>query len=184
MIKKIEAEIDTKDFGNEMLYLMCKNDFSKHTDSNIVAGKFWIIGRSYAVSPERTKSEKIEKNDEEIKHEYFFDGIGEIFANKYGKELDRRIKDFKNKKYDKTENNDEEIITETVELVLWFSENIWETVKEYGSPKRIYKPQNYISFASKYLHFHLPEIVFILDNDARDRSSKLFASKMVASNEL
>lgn len=41
-------------FGNNILYKMCQSNF-EHTKQEIIAGKLWIIGRSYAAALERRK---------------------------------------------------------------------------------------------------------------------------------
>lgn len=69
-------------YGNEVLYNMCKAN-PRHDNADIIVGKIWLIGRSYAAAIERTK------------------GVGEIADFYYdivapkllsvGEELDRRI---------------------------------------------------------------------------------------------
>ena len=39
-------------FGDKILYDMCQ-DKPTHKEKDIVAGKIWLIGRSYSASPER-----------------------------------------------------------------------------------------------------------------------------------
>lgn len=49
-------------FGNQIMYDMCaKNPY--HTDADIIGGKIWIIGRTYAAAIERGKS-NTEKSDD------------------------------------------------------------------------------------------------------------------------
>ncbi|MBB6698663.1 hypothetical protein [Clostridium algidicarnis] len=42
-------------FGNEILYEMCGKN-RKHKNADVVVGKVWLIGRSYAASIERRKN--------------------------------------------------------------------------------------------------------------------------------
>ena len=42
------------DFGNKVLYNMCKKNLY-HNDPDIIVGKVWIIERSYAAAIERRK---------------------------------------------------------------------------------------------------------------------------------
>ena len=43
------------EFGNSILYQMCK-DNPKHDQADVVVGKIWLIGRSYAAAIERRKN--------------------------------------------------------------------------------------------------------------------------------
>lgn len=43
------------EFGNSILYEMCSNN-PYHNQSDIIVGKIWIIGRSYAAAIERRKN--------------------------------------------------------------------------------------------------------------------------------
>jgi hypothetical protein len=53
---KINSKNENWEFGNNVLYGLCENNF-EHTDKSKVIAKIWIIGRSYAVAIERRKTE-------------------------------------------------------------------------------------------------------------------------------
>ena len=47
--------MDPKDcggFGNQVLYQMCR-DHPGHTDTDVISGKMWLIGRAYSAAIER-----------------------------------------------------------------------------------------------------------------------------------
>ncbi|AJH77677.1 hypothetical protein [Heyndrickxia coagulans] len=44
-------------FGNEILYEMCRKN-PDHNKADVIVGKIWLIGRSYAAAIENRKTEK------------------------------------------------------------------------------------------------------------------------------
>ena len=50
------------DLGNRVLYRLCE-DHPKHTDPGIVISKIWLIGRAYAAAIERRKEAKHASDD-------------------------------------------------------------------------------------------------------------------------
>ena len=54
--KKYAKKEETRwDFGNGILYEMCK-EYPKHEKEDVIVGKIWLIGRSYAAAIERRKN--------------------------------------------------------------------------------------------------------------------------------
>jgi len=134
-------------YGNEVLYKMCQNS-PEHTNIDIVASKIWLIGRSYAAALERRKNSN---------------GYNPLFytevANKFIKklpEIDKTIKLLSKYKSFNEENFD---------LILELHYSLTNSFKEVTE-------LNNRSLASKYLHFHCPNIFFIYDSRARHSLSK------------
>lgn len=50
-------DYDYWSFGNQILYDMCLKNPS-HTNENVIIGKIWLIGRSYAAAIERIKENR------------------------------------------------------------------------------------------------------------------------------
>ncbi len=124
------------DFGNGILYSMCRqNPF--HDRPEIVVGKVWLIGRSYAAAIERGRKKSKESSDkfyEKIVTKY----LSKSFDTHLAK-LDRDIPDCRQAQKVAVEIH--------YELLLRFKKMVG------GMNKR--------SLASKYLHFHRPDVFFI-----------------------
>lgn len=52
--------------GNGVLYDLCK-EYSKHDNADEISSKMWLIGRSYAASPERIKKNDKKEHDKKKK---------------------------------------------------------------------------------------------------------------------
>jgi len=133
-------------FANSILYKMCE-DYPEHNDADVIVAKMWLIGRSYSAAIERRKN--ADKNASDF---YYEDVANEILKN--GKELDEKIKNLNRKS--------ERYLDELFELHLYFM-NILN--KLTGLDKR--------SLASKYLHFHCKNKVFIFDSTACKNIKKI-----------
>lgn len=128
------------DFGNSILYDLCRNNFG-HTQTEIILAKIWLIGRSYSVSLERRKN-KLENSDD------FY--------------VRRAVPAFKNVGLDKllgTLKQHERITSDNALEVLTVHGQLTKVLKELTD-------QDKRSFSSKYLHFHLPELFFMYDSRA------------------
>ena len=138
------------EYGNSILYQMCKHD-SKHDDADVIVGKIWLIGRSYAAAIERRKNA-----DEHQGDDFYYDAVAPKLLE-IGKELDDRISDL---------NSSDGKIAECVPLVLGTHRFLMDAFYELtGLEKR--------SLASKYLHFHCPDRFFIYDSRARVAASSI-----------
>ena len=131
------------DFANSILYEMCENN-PYHNQSDIVVGKIWIIGRSYAAAIERRK------NAQDANDNFYFDVVAPKIVE-IGDELDKRISLLKSSEGSIHDNVKE--ILETHKLLM---DAFFEIT---GLEKR--------SLASKYLHFHCPDKFFIYDSRAQ-----------------
>lgn len=135
-------------FGNRMLYEMCER-FPLHQDADVVSGKVWLIGRSYAVAIERAKSKEL------INDDFYEKSVPKIFLEHY-RQFDEDLIKLKSRR----------LSPETITDVLKIHKRLIEGVKKItGHENR--------SFCSKYLHFHARELFFIYDSRARSSLAAL-----------
>lgn len=138
------------EFGNSILYKMCE-EYPLHNDSDVVIGKIWLIGRSYAAAIERRKNADDYQGDD-----FYYDAVAPQMLE-IGKELDERISSLK---------NNSRIIADRVPEILSTHKFLMDAFLDLtGLEKR--------SLASKYLHFHCPDKIFIYDSRARTAISKI-----------
>lgn len=111
-------------------------DYPLHKTDDEISAKIWLIGRAYAASIERRKK-KYNINDD------FYSDV--VIPKIRESDIDKWIRDCKDKK--------------TKELCLLAHKKTTNLFKDIsGLEKR--------SLASKYLHFHLPDLFFIYDSRA------------------
>ena len=187
--------------GNEVLYQLCqdhhilKTNNERYTDG--LAAQMWLIGRSYAASPERRgygvlKGTKVEYSVSGNGLDDYFDKLANGFVGKFNDESNSNLK----KLFGYLNNNytfkDEDIATlkNSITAVLKLNRVLKqvrfeidkedlikhiENYKEYQVKYPIDTVQraladfeknnrNMISFCSKFLHFHFPDTVFIIDS--------------------
>lgn len=138
------------EFGNSILYQMCE-DNPLHNDADVVIGKIWLIGRSYAAAIERRKNADDYQGDD-----FYYDAVAPKMLE-IGKELDSRIESLK---------NNTGIIADCVPEILITHKYLMDAFMDLtGLEKR--------SLTSKYLHFHCPEKFFIYDSRARAAIGKI-----------
>ena len=136
-------------YGNSILYRMCKEE-PAHNKIDVIVGKIWLIGRSYAAAIERRKNAVDDGDD------FYYDVVAPKLLE-IGQELDDRIARLR---------NSTRLIVDDVEEILGTHKFLMDTFYELtGLEKR--------SLASKYLHFHCPEKFFIYDSRARASIGKL-----------
>lgn len=136
-------------FANGILYQMCKENPS-HDDRNVIVGKIWLIGRSYAAAIERRKNAS-DSNDD-----FYYNVVAPKMIS-IGSELDLRL--------DKIRQN-KGSIEDSIDEILGAHKFLMDTFYELtGLEKR--------SLASKYLHFHCPDKYFIYDSRARAAINKI-----------
>ena len=127
------------DFGNNILYKMCRDNFT-HDKESCVLTKVLFIGRIYAAAIERRKNKKKDINDN-----FYVDTVSPTFIKS---KLDQHLKCIKSNK----------------KLTVNNLQSILET---HGYLTTTLKRITYLdkrSFSSKYLHFHLPNLFFIYDS--------------------
>lgn len=134
------------DLGNQVLYSLCQDNPKHNMDAAIIA-KVWLIGRSYAAAIERRK------NAEESS-----DGFYEITV----------VQKIKTSGIDNWLNNlPSQILNPWHELgsVITVHKRLMDLYFDLtGLEKR--------SLASKYLHFHRPDLFFIYDSRAKEAVMK------------
>lgn len=126
-------------YGNKVLYDMCRNN-PTHDDPDIIVGKIWLIGRSYAASIERTEGAG-EAND------FYYDIVAPKMLS-IGKELDKRIVELNTISHLSDQSLDRVLNTHK------FLVDIFNEITNKGNR----------SLASKYLHFHCPAMFYIYDS--------------------
>jgi len=154
IIDKAEARTEWN-VGNSILYDMCKK-YPSHSSKGDVLAKIWLIGRAYAAAIERRKKFKELIGDE------FYSRVWEIISKE---PIDDWLKNLK---------GIDAVSTETLGTILFVHKKLtdcFETIT--GLKKR--------SLASKYLHFHYPDLFFIYDARAVKAASKL-SSGIVKNN--
>lgn len=145
----LKAVISRWEYGNSVLYRMCEEK-PGHKDIDVIVGKIWLIGRSYAAAIERRKNATDGGDD------FYYDVVAPKLLE-IGPELDDRI-DYLRKSKGPIVDDFKEILSTHKFLMDTFYELT-------GLEKR--------SLASKYLHFHCPEKFFIYDSRARAGIGKL-----------
>lgn len=220
-----------EDVGNDVLYHFCeeyplpdghpcdttKADGKSKEQEVILAAKMWLIGRSYAASPERyayRKGEKCKKPEElgPEGYESFFNDIAGILieGKPYYRGVSHDKKDIDNSKNDEVSllkakscsKQAKLLYCETLHLVKGLNGGDYELVGDSGDidTLRVVSDAVYmlgraiqqartardwtkiargaenchevktecqdfpLSFSSKFLHFHLPRLVFIYDS--------------------
>lgn len=137
------------EYGNTVLYRMCEEE-PEHKQIDVIAGKIWLIGRSYASAIERRKNAGVVGDD-------FYYNVVAPKLLEVGPELDDRITRLR---------ESTGLIANDVKMVLSTHKFLTDVFYELtGLEKR--------SLASKYLHFHCPEKFFIYDSRARAGIRKL-----------
>lgn len=143
--EKVSDGMDIPDdpwqFGNDTLYSMCREN-PLHTNNDVIAGKLWLIGRSYAAALERRKT-----NDG-----YNTEGFYKMAIPILQKEIEGKI--------------DEHISRLTV-LEKPSDENIGTVLCAHSLLVNVFHMMTNLqkrSLASKYLHFHCPHLFFIYDS--------------------
>jgi hypothetical protein len=134
------------DLTNSIIYDLCR-DHPAHTDCKAVLAKMQIIGRVYAASIERRKNRK----PKETTDSYYFSSVAPAIL---GSKLDEWINEAK--ATDPKSNTAPGVIVETHKRTT----DLFRQIS--GLDKR--------SLASKYLHFHIPNLFFIYDSRAHKRS--------------
>lgn len=138
------------DLGNKTLYDLCKQ-YPDHRNDKAIIAKVWIIGRTYAAAIERRRSRgKFEGDDFYTKN---------VVPKIKNSDIDEQFSTLKN--YKKvSRDNIEDILKVHNELTGLFK----AITKDPNNPED--KGLEKRSLASKYLHFHFPELFFIYDTRA------------------
>ena len=127
------------DIGNEALYRLCR-EHPAHTNIAAIVAKVWLIGRSYAAAIER----RLEKPANEENDNFYLGKVAPAIR-------DSNIDDWLTCARIASVNDSER----TKVLLSVHNETTRLFKKISGLEKR--------SLASKYLHFHVPDLFFIYD---------------------
>lgn len=134
--------------GNDILYDMCKK-YPDHTDTDEIAAKAWIIGKSYSTQLERYLC--VPKGQD-----FYYDGIAKAILS-IGDELDENISKIKKEK----------VSRENIDIMFSIHSELVSCLQGLSIEKKTKcknKDSSARSFASKYLHFHCPEFFYIYDS--------------------
>jgi len=133
------------DFGNKVLYEMCREN-PDHKEDGVILGKIWLIGRSYSAAIERRRGKASANADAFYENEVVptirNSGIDGWFGELRSADMD-----------------DLALHLEAHKRVM----DLFARIS--GTDNR--------SLASKYLHFHFPERFFIYDSRAQKSISRL-----------
>lgn len=178
-------------FTNETLYRLCQeNPEILNADPAVLAGKIEMIGRVYAASPERRSYTWIAEHEEKPKNiirNYgdgqggFFDKLAALLPHCHENNLFQESYNVLTTGHFNLDfsDNDKELLRHSILLVLYFNKMIKDaTIQADKASDYIIngkaKIKNQISFCSKFLHFHLPHHVFIIDSYSAMGSKHLF----------
>ena len=124
-------------FANQILYDLCR-DYPKHTNEQVVIGKVWLIGRSYSVAIERVHKKVFVYDD------IYKERVGRMIVES---KVDKWLLPLNRLRYGPG----------SLAEVLLAHKRLTEVFHDIsGAGKR--------SLASKYLHFHFPNLFYIYDS--------------------
>ena len=187
-LKSVILDNRANSFGNQTLYDMCKSGSILNPDE--LADEIWLIGRSYAASPERRFYKRVgvltpgRGTGDYFKHIASYLVTQPAFIN-----LVSKIKSITPLKFDCSTRDFSNLclsvqcVEELNELIKAASEN-FDRVYNSGilCPPTIYK--NQISFCSKFLHFQMPESFFIIDTFTFEAGKQLFSTRCRSTTKL
>lgn len=161
--RELFEELLQKDIANQVLYEMCEK-YPELLAVNQLSAKAFLIGRSYAASPQRG----VKNNSRSMNYSFFEFYSSEVIKNI---KLNKKVRDFdslliKLKSIDFLSLAD---LYETIKLIIIFNDASYASIHNLGG-------KNAISFSSKLLHFHLPRSTFIIDSYA-NKNAKLAIDK-------
>lgn len=153
--------------GNNILYDMCRQ-YPAHNNKSEIIAKVWLIGRSYAAAIERRKN----SGDDVFDGDDFY--IERVAPEIMKSEIDNWLKSLK-----RVTPKSKEYLSSILSAHLNVTELFFRIS---GLEKR--------SLASKYLHFHFPDLFFIYDSRAvtavshlSDITGRVGRSKYQSDNE-
>ena len=167
------------DIGNKTLYALCEKYplYGNHSE-DALSGQIWLIGRSYAASPERRHYKWPGKTKEDNNPGQGGNGLDTFFKS-LAQELLKKDSEFEkiihfikaNRKkqyvFDYNE-KDIELLLQVGNIVNSFNDVLKKPIKRVDKNVMEEHPDaeinNFISFSSKYMHFQLRNIVFIKDS--------------------
>ncbi|MDO8795211.1 MAG: hypothetical protein Q7J25_11385 [Vicinamibacterales bacterium] len=143
-VKQAQDGADPWRVGNQVLYDLCQRCPDHDDDAKIIA-KVWLIGRAYSASIERGKGDAV---GADVPNDVFY--IKHVAPALRASALDRKVAALKQFKV-----LDRSSVTQVLDTHGYLV-TLFETLTHKS--KR--------SLASKYLHFHCPDLFFIYDSRA------------------
>ena len=161
-------------YGNDVLYNMCAN--MDLTNFEQLAGAMWLIGRSYAASPQRrhygTDTDKKSlwpvRSDNDGRDQFFSYSARHILQN--NPDTLNGLNGTFTYKYTES---DVRLLIDSITKVLQFNLALSAAIEAFDYATEV-ACTNHISFCSKFLHFCYPNSVFIIDEYSRIGASRLF----------
>ena len=153
-------------YGNQVLYKMAAE--SHIEDQDQLAGMMWLIGRSYAASPQRRSyAKKWPVRSDNDGRDQFFSYVANALKlpNLLAKDDCIRFK---------TPNEDIKLLTDSIRMVLQFNLSLSKAIEKFDNAPDGIHCTNHISFCSKFLHFYYRNAVFIIDSYAQAGATHLF----------
>lgn len=174
------------DIGNKTLYALCEEyPLYDNPSEDALSGQIWLIGRSYAASPERRHYKKDKKPIKPELHQSgngldtFFKSLAkELLKNQGFQDIINFIKDNREKHYDfDYSEKDIGLLLQVGDIVNSFNNVLKEAIKRVDNEDLKNYPDaeinDFPSFSSKYMHFQLKNIVFIKDSISESHLSKM-----------
>lgn len=153
-------------YGNEVLYRMAAESDIKDPDQ--LAGTMWLIGRSYAASPQRRSyAKKHPVRPDNDGRDQFFSYVANAL------ELPNLLRKDDCIRF-KTPDEDIKLLTDSIRMVLQFNLALSKAIEEFDNAPDNIHCTNHISFCSKFLHFYYRNAVFIIDSYAQAGATHLF----------
>ena len=178
-----ELIVNEVSFGNKLLYAMCVDKEGQEWGNvSRLADKLWLVGRAYSASPERRFTKK-----EKSPNDYHGDGTG-LFFEKVASNIIRTeiyknivcsVKGWQYLQFNGTE-EDFTQLRNGVLCVIKFNTLLKVALQQFdtlqGANHKEDEYKNHISFCSKFLHFHAPHNIFILDYFTEEGAKTLVGS--------
>ncbi len=142
-VRRSQHDDDPWRVGNQVLYDLCRQ-YPRHVDDAEIVAKVWLIGRAYSASIERGR---MSVESDSTNDQFYTLDIPKVMRNSG---LDEKLQPLGRLK-ELNESNVGTVLEAHAHLVRLFK-------KLTGKEKR--------SLASKYLHFHFPNLFFIYDSRA------------------
>ena len=184
-------------YGNEILYRMASA--GGLTDAEKLAGAMWLIGRTYAASPQRRNYGTVENNEGYIDAEgkcpsrrprwpvrpqndgrdEFFGAIARTMVedNAYTTAVCGWQSELGEGYYYNNSSGDMDRLISVICAVLGFNLILGRALEWYDMAQPGFFCSHHVSFSSKLLHFFFPHSVFIVDSFAKDGGSRLFGGR-------
>lgn len=146
------------DISNKVLYDLC-SDYPEHKHNDQVIAKILLIGRAYAAAIERRKN----KDDGQLNDSFYTETVAPRIISS---SIDKWISEAKE-------------ATDTADRIKVLLDVHAKTTQLFHEISKSEKR----SLASKYLHFHVPNLFYIFDSRAVIAMSKIAAIVGRASNK-